>query len=237
MPEDPPNLNQSFAKSITGSEIAKMGTNFSEMALDAVLKDGMLKDIPVINSVISLYNVGVGIRESFLIKKLYRFLFELKDIPAAERTAFLEKMESKESFQQDVVERLLILIDRIDNIEKSDILGKLFAATIIKQMELHRFFRLTFIVERAFLEDLKVLWVKAQPYQGLKDPYRNFRPGKLTYTNLVNLGLMDAVEDENPPRGLNPQVAKAHKYRYQVNLLGADLARHGFAARPAWAKS
>lgn len=76
------------------TDISGVCADFMEVGLDTILDDGLLKDIPVINSIISLYKTGMNIRERFLIKKLIVFLTSLSDTTPEDRSKFLQNMNN-----------------------------------------------------------------------------------------------------------------------------------------------
>ena len=121
----------------------------------------ILKDIPVFGlgfKTISLYN---KITESFFTKKLLKFLYELKDIPKEERENFVTKLESDKE-TKNAGEKLLIVLNRLDDVEKSTIIGKLLKATILGEVNYSHFKKLTHIIDKTYLEDLKS--IKNNPF-------------------------------------------------------------------------
>ncbi|MDF4560139.1 hypothetical protein P3494_26935, partial [Vibrio parahaemolyticus] len=62
--------------STMGQRLGGTGTELAEIAIDSVLDDGVLKDIPVVGTAVSLYQTGVAVRERQYVKKLVTFLSE-----------------------------------------------------------------------------------------------------------------------------------------------------------------
>jgi len=60
-------LVQSVSNSIK-DETIRAGGNIMEVGLDKILNEGLLKDIPFCSTVISVYHIGTGIRDSHYIK-------------------------------------------------------------------------------------------------------------------------------------------------------------------------
>ena len=59
---DENNLSFSMSQSIT-EECSELVSSIAEVTLDSVLEDGLLKDIPIIASAISIYKLGISLRE------------------------------------------------------------------------------------------------------------------------------------------------------------------------------
>ena len=100
-------LEKSLLKSVSEAGLNKITKDLVEVGLDQIIKNGVLKDIPVVNTLVSVLKTGIGLREAVFVKKLYRFLFELNDIPHADRVKFVEDLESKPEESFRVGEKLL----------------------------------------------------------------------------------------------------------------------------------
>ena len=59
------------------SDICDTVGDLAEVGLDAVMDDGILKDIPILSTVVGLYRIGHTIRERHEIKQLALFVAEL----------------------------------------------------------------------------------------------------------------------------------------------------------------
>ncbi|MGE3488311.1 MAG: hypothetical protein AB7L09_26705 [Nitrospira sp.] len=87
--------HESVAKSLvatgTAQGLGEIATSLGEIAVDKLLKDGVLRDTPIINSIAALARVGVSISDEILIRKLAKFLDELDRIPHSKRQLLLER--------------------------------------------------------------------------------------------------------------------------------------------------
>ncbi len=52
------------------SEILLTASDLGEVALDSFLESGIVKDIPLLNTVISLFKIGHSVGDAFYIKNL-----------------------------------------------------------------------------------------------------------------------------------------------------------------------
>ena len=119
-------LSVSLGKSLT-SEVANCMSNLLETGLDSVLEDGILKDIPFISTIISLYKIGNSLHDRHNIKKLAAFVDEINAGIADEgkRESYRKKFNDNKRFHEEL-EYLLILIDRYIGFQKPRMLGRLF---------------------------------------------------------------------------------------------------------------
>ena len=105
-------------------------TDFGEIALDSVMKDGILKDIPVIGSIIGISKAAISIRDKLLVRKILDFLQELSDTTEEERKKFLQGFEDNPQEQRRVGENLMLLLDRLDDLGKPTMIAKLLKAYV-----------------------------------------------------------------------------------------------------------
>ena len=72
------NLSIAFADSLKDETMSCIG-EYAEIGLDAVMEDGILKDIPIVSTAIAIYKIGGSIKERHNLKKLLVFLNELNN--------------------------------------------------------------------------------------------------------------------------------------------------------------
>ena len=148
------NIEQSLLSTIKNDSLKDLGTDYSELALDSFLNEGILKDIPFFGTLYKGLKGVLGIRDALFANKIYKFLMQIKTIPIEERTKFIEEIETKKDEQIRVGQTLLLIIDKLDDLDKPIIIGNLFKATIKKQINYDEFLRLSSIVQRSFYVDL-----------------------------------------------------------------------------------
>lgn len=148
------NIEQSFLDTIKNDNLKDLATDYSELAFDSFLNDGLLKDIPFFGTLYKGFKGFLGVRDALFATKVYKFLTQIKDIPLDERKKFIEDIESEETEKIKVGQALLLILDKLDDLNKPKIIGNLFKATIKEQITYDVFLRLSSIVQRAFLSDL-----------------------------------------------------------------------------------
>ncbi len=146
-----------LGESIISENLTKLTKDLLEVGLDSFLENGILRDIPIIGSFSSIAKIGIGIRDKIFAKKILMFLFEIKDIPFEKRKEFTDKINSNSEYSSKVGETILLIIDKLDDIKKAELIGKLFVYSINGIINYKTFLRLSIIIERCFLEDLSKL--------------------------------------------------------------------------------
>lgn len=156
------------------------GSEVLEFALDQLLDEGLLKDFPVVGTAIKLAGLGKSIRDRLFLAKLQRFLSALPDVQAEEKEKFQEKVQSDKDFRNRVGETLLLIIERLDSLEKPEMLAKTFAYFMKGKISESDFRRLASAIDLAFIDDLKFLSAKFKQYH-------NDRLAPLVRAGLANI--------------------------------------------------
>ena len=133
--EQKPNPHNQLESVIKDSKLPELATEYSEILIDAILDEGVLKDMPLVGSVIGIVKFTNSIDQHFMTKKLYKFLFQLHKIPSEKRIKKIEEINSSQKYSCSVGEKILELLDKIDSEGKPEILGKLFKAVIQEKID------------------------------------------------------------------------------------------------------
>ncbi|HFK5586175.1 hypothetical protein CMU71_05800 [Elizabethkingia anophelis] len=147
-------INKSFEESIKSTELYNIASDIGEALIDSTLEDGILKDIPIIGTIINLGKGYLSIQDRIFSKKILKFLFQLKDIPESERIKAIKRIDESQEEKIKVGERLLYLIERADDHIKSEYIGKLFAEYVKENLGYEEFKRCSEIINKSFLDDL-----------------------------------------------------------------------------------
>lgn len=163
------NSNKSLELAITNSDLKNLTKEYGELAIDGILKDGILKDIPLLGTIIGAIKFGNSINQNIATKKLYKFLFQLNKIPLEKRKQKIEEINSSKKYQSKVGEQIFELLEKIESDGKPEIIGKLFAAVIQEKIDYIKFLKASHIVKTVFYYDLIAL---KKTYDGkyLNDP-------------------------------------------------------------------
>lgn len=167
---------------LSKGDLTNLSSGLLEIALDSTLENGLLKDIPVIGTIISASKVVNSMREMFFAKKILRFLYEVKEVSIEERQAFYEKINKNEKETKRIGQNVILVLDRLDDELKASIIGRIYKACLLGKVTLNEYLRLTMIIERTFICDLINI-------QHTNNP-KNL--SKLSKEHLYSVGLLDA---------------------------------------------
>jgi len=178
-----PDLDASLVASIPLKNLAEAVADVTEVGLDRLLGEGLLRDIPVLGVLIQLRKTVGVVRDHIFARKVLRFLLRLAEVPVSEREAFIAGLNTVEE-RRRLGETLVLLLDRLDDMAKPEMLAKLFAAHLRGRCDWPTFRRLSLALERLPLPALPSL-------RSFYDPARRgFALGGEDLTTLAACGLV-----------------------------------------------
>lgn len=137
-------------------EVVKKGLSDElDIAVDIVETS---KDVPYVGSVIKLYQVGSSLYSFYhYYKKLAHFLKHAVEIPINQRISFIESWNPK--MRMKAAEYITNVLSTAEDTDKAEVLGMLYKARLLDQIDDEMLLRLTSIVNRVFIRDLRLIEV------------------------------------------------------------------------------
>ncbi len=155
-------IELSVVETVRSENLFSTLVTLSDSALDAAVLPDAFSGIPVISVLIGLWKAQREISHNLYVRKIMRFLKGLADTTQEERTKFTEQLE-KEGATKAFGETILLILDKIDDIAKPEIIGRIMAAHIKGHIEYSKAMRMAYMINRCYTNDLEHL--------------RNFRDG------------------------------------------------------------
>ena len=185
-------LVTSFEDSIS-EEVSGCVTELTEIGLDAIMDEGLLKEIPFVSTAISIYKIGQSLKERQYVSKLAVFLDEINKGIAdeAERSKYREKFRADQKFRHKELEYLLVLIDRYISFDKPQMRAKLYLAYLDGTIIWEEFTMYAEVIDRFLLLDCSTLLstsVKTRVIHNI---------GGESVQRLVALGLMCETDEDS----------------------------------------
>ncbi len=134
-------------------------SDIAEVGLDAVLDDGLLKDIPIISTAVSLFKIGKTIHDRVYVKQLGVFIDEIKKhtVNEEKRQKYINKIRENEAFRNKELEYLLAIIARYIGYEKPRMLAKTYRAYLEERISWEELALFSEIIDRLLQGDYKTL--------------------------------------------------------------------------------
>jgi hypothetical protein len=150
------NLSESFKNTISLSNLGEIAKETAEVTMDTFLKEGVLKELPIVGSLIGVWKTGLAIRDHRFINKLLLFLDESSKLSFEKRERIIEQLEETE-FQSEAGEKLLAILDQLETGSKAKLLGKSLVLFGNKAITKEEFWRVTYIIEKLPMSDILAL--------------------------------------------------------------------------------
>lgn len=189
------NLPDKLTETIKDDNFQDVIKEFGETAIDAVLDEGTLKEIPILGSILGIVKATISIQDKLFTKKLLTFLLQLKNTNAESRKEQIEKIDNDQKYKIKVGEKLLHIIDKCEDSEKAIYIGKLFQCFIEEKLDYEDFLRGSKCIELTFLYDLKNFIAKKWDNMEMEEAgdlvgsglmIAIYTPGEQTWDNIGN---------------------------------------------------
>lgn|GEM_PF-6517809 len=178
-----------------------------EVGVDSFIKDGLLRDIPVIGSVVGIFKFGTSIADALLLAKIKRFIENIGSVSQEEKEQFNKKMKA-DGLASKTSRMILQYTNSYDSEQKAEIFGYLFGELIRGDLDEVTFRRFASLVGNMNTQDLKdfVLrdgkfdWLYAHDY--IAHGLAMFEVPRIE--SLDDIRPKDAVDQTGMTYGVNP---------------------------------
>ncbi len=148
------NAGKELIEVIKEKEIQKISTDIVESIIDSKLPESVFKEIPFLSTIFGTYNAVTSIQDKLFIKKLLTFLYELKSVSQEKRISQIIKIEDDTKYKTKVGEKLLFIVNKCDDLDKSSMIGSLFKCYLEDKIIYDEFLACVSCIERTPLPEL-----------------------------------------------------------------------------------
>jgi len=208
---------------IKSKDLNELTIEMIESIIDNHTVDEMIKEVPIIKSIVVIKNLWTSFSDRIFIKKALRTLLELKDVNWKDRIDFITELKEKGVSGS---EKLLMIIDKLDTIEKSEIFGKLCRLRALKKIKRFEFLTLSNLIQNAFLPYLRLHTYFYEYTSNDSITIKKIDPNPLLLMGIIekkpytHTELRDSKERDFEYRD------EIIKYKYIYSRLGLLLAEH-----------
>jgi len=157
-------------------------TENAELILDSALDDGVLEEVPFFGTIAKSVNIGKAIKDQLFETKLERFLTKLSTINPDEIKEFNARMNSDPELHARVGERVILLLERMDDMEKPNWFAKAFECYMKGIISFDKFSLISRAIDRCSLSGLE----KLNDFKSPSDKHAEFSQ-ELASCGLVHL--------------------------------------------------
>ena len=196
-------LIQNFENDLICAEVRDLTASMLDVGVDMICTNEVVRGIPVVGILAGMYNVGKNYMAGRLAKKIVKLLFNTRFVSPEEKNNFIKKYG--ETNKEKGAEALLDILERLDNINKVDILSNLLISQIKEDITIEEFIGLTSALEKLpFTQINRLLDYKNDTYI----------PGESELINTTGLLYVSSITPTNPNK-------------YKLSRYGWLLLKHG----------
>ncbi|WP_159953096.1 hypothetical protein [Rhizobium sp. 18065] len=165
--------------------------------------------VPAIGKALEVARAIRSTGDALFLRKVARFLREFSNLSVDERASFTQAFVSEDELER-FGESLLLLLEHSDEVEKPSVIGRLFRAAAQDKITFENAARLSAIVNRGYLSDLRNL-----------GDFRHETPGRDSdiSISLRSLGLLNVTSED---------VFDVENSKYRLSKYGMLLLELGF---------
>lgn len=154
-----------FEDSLFGTSIADVGIDFAELGIDSILSDGVLKDIPIVGTIVGVGKLAHNVHDRNLLRQTLTFINEFNRglVSHEKKGKYRKKLQDNPKKLEEELGRVLKLLDRNIDTVKSTFEANFYAAYVDEQIKWDEFCELCDITDRLFIADIA----------NLKEAYEN----------------------------------------------------------------
>jgi len=151
-------ITDSFTKSLVVNS-ADLIENYAELGIDLLIDNDILKEIPIVNTLMGSAKVIKTIYDRNCIKNLIQFINEINTggIDKKKLNNYQNELFSNPKKAENELGRVLLIISSNIDSEKNIMIGRLFKAYVNFELSWDEFCELTEVVRRLFIQDIPLL--------------------------------------------------------------------------------
>lgn len=172
-------IQHAIESSIVGPLAKDSLIDVAEYSIDEIINNEIIKQIPIVKTVIGTIQTGVNIRDRLFLKKIVAFLVGINHVSEKRRKKVVAKIDSSKRYRMKVGEKLLYIIDKCDDYTNAENVAKLFSAMVNGDISYEQYLEASRIISRISINELK-LFMKSYDSSSL-----SYEAINLLHTGLV----------------------------------------------------
>lgn len=189
------NILNSFNNTIVNCKLTDVTEDMLEHFIDNNLEEGLLKDIPIIGTLVGIIQTTQNISNYLFLRKILAFISKIKDVSPKVRKQLILSIDESEEYREKVGTTLLSIIDKSESPEKAEYIAILFRAFLKKEINYECFLYGSHIIQRCYLNDFKEFIQSEETWKMVEDSTDEIMSGLYQLNiSLALMGYKDAIE-------------------------------------------
>ncbi len=139
-----------------------MAVEIAEISLDAFMDEGVLKEVPILKTVLAARKTWTAIHDQLFLRKVAGFIRASPRFTQTERESFAREYLDDPTKAKKLGDAIVLILDKLDDLDKPEMIAKIFAALVRGKIEKETFRRLAAAIDIGFIADLRAL---ARPFE------------------------------------------------------------------------
>ncbi|MCI5040275.1 MAG: hypothetical protein MRY81_11385 [Donghicola eburneus] len=211
-----PNLGLAVSETLVSDETTQAFATLADTGIDLAIHQGAFDGVPVLGILTGVLKAGRKIKDEIEYRNIVRFLLGLSDTSQKERERFVAKRLEEDSLS-DFGENILLLLERVDDVKKPEMIGRLMAACIQGHLSYSDAMRLAAVVNRSYFSDLLILHENRDDLGSLN---KDVQAALFSVGLMKSQGLFSGSEKDPEAGGVG----------YAINSYGELLLRYGWSS-------
>jgi hypothetical protein len=211
-------IRKSLEAAIVDPALQDATSALAEAILDSSIENGILREIPIVGTIIGLGRAAVTIRDRLFLNKLRYLLTEIESVAVEDRENVISSINNSEEYSIKVGEKLLYIVDRREDHQAASLVGRVFRAFLEGSLDYESFVRLAGIIDK--IHHSTVLDFAHTDWEEIDAD----KVTELIGTGLIELNPMYIrVEDQTDWKASNKYVVDGGRLTCSVTMLGREL--------------
>lgn len=191
-------LTTDFEKSLFNDSMDIIA-DYMEIGIDSFIEEGILKEIPIVKSIVSVLKIGKNVHDRNLLRQTLTFIKEFNsgNISKDKLVAYKSTIENNPKKCEEELGRVLILLNSYVDREKSIMLARLYKSYVNQDVTWSEFCEYSETINRIYIQDMEVL---NKIYEGevISDfNVENYRLDRLSSVGLIHIGFEGMLVTED----------------------------------------
>lgn len=150
----------SFSKSLFDCDFNGVAEDLANVSLDTIFDDETLSCVPIVRTVIAVGKTVHSFCQKNAILQTLHFIeaFKSQKIPKEKIDRYRKRFSTNQKFREQELGRVLVLLEKNVDIEKSKILAYLYGGYINGEIDWNKFRELSDLNSRMFVSDIPLLF-------------------------------------------------------------------------------
>lgn len=148
-------IDISFSETIKKSNLSALTGEISEAFIDTIINDGVLREIPLISSILGLNKAILTIKDRLFLKKIISFLNGIKQIDVKKRSKIINEINEGKDQKIKVGDKLIYILDKCDDHIIAQYIAQLFCGLLEERISYSDFLKGSKVIQTINLGDLE----------------------------------------------------------------------------------